>query len=495
MQLLSKKALAVMTTAGLQYDRDAIQPGILHFSTGNFHRAHQASYYHDLFETTNVDADRKWGIIEASVRQGGSYTEDVRPSLNDQDNLYTLVETDQRRVETHIIGSILSCLPYKKDHQPIKDMLLDENIKIASMTVTEGGYFIDTATGVFDPRNEDIQHDANNPNDPQTIFGLIVQALKHRRDQNLKPFTVMSCDNLPQKGVVARNTTVGLARLLDEDLADWIDQNVAFPCSMVDRITPAPTKELEESVKLDYEDHSMIFCEPFRQWVIENNFCNDRPSLDKVGAKFVNDVTPWEEAKLRILNAGHASMCYPAALLEIEFVHKAMDHDTISNFLDKMMANEILPQVPPVPNTNLKEYYATIRKRYQNPKLADRIDRNCENGSDRQTKFILPSLKACLQQGDDTTSVAGLATVSAMWCRYCMGETETGSEIRIKDELWETLSKMARDANDDPLVWVGMEEIYGDLGKEEKFQNAFENALKLCVDDGVEAAMKAYIDN
>jgi mannitol 2-dehydrogenase len=384
---------------------------------------------------------------------------------------------------------------YRDDHQPIKEKLLDGNIKIASMTVTEGGYFISPASGVFDPDNEDIQGDAKNPDNPQTVFGLIVQALKNRRDNDIQPFTVMSCDNVPQNGVVARNTTIGLALLMeDEDLADWIDLNVAFPYSMVDRITPVPTKELEESVDLDYNDHSMIFCEPFRQWVIEDNFCNDRPALDNVGAKFVDDVTPWEEAKLRILNAGHASMCYPAALLGIDFVHEAMEHDVIPKFLDKMMESEIIPQIPPVPDTDLKEYYETIRQRYRNPKLSDSIGRNCENGSDRQTKFILPSIEDCTKSDD--ASVDGLAIVSAMWCKYCMGETEDGKPIDdAKDEQWDTLSETAQKAKDDSSAWVSMEDIYGVVGKNEKFHKAFEKALKRCVNDGVEAAMKEYIDS
>lgn len=496
MQLLTKQTLSLIN-AGLGYNREAVSAGILHFSVGNFHRAHQATHYNDLFAQTDNQDDLKWGIVGASVRQGGSYTEKTRPALKEQDFLYTVVESDQDHQDPKVVGSIIDCLPTDDKHEPIKKTLCDERIKIASLTVTEGGYFLNPSTNEFDETADEIQHDAENPDDPQTAFGLIIQALKKRRDQGMKPFTVMSCDNVPQNGQVAKNVTLGLARMMDEELADWIEDNVSFPNSMVDRITPKPTDELLDSLDLEYEDGSPVFCEPFRQWVVEDNFCNDRPPLDKVGVRFVDDVTPWEMAKLRILNGGHATMCYPAALLGIEFVHEAMDHPVIPKFLDKLQKNEIVPNVPPVPDTNLKEYWETIRGRYSNPSLSDSIDRNCENGSDRQPKFILPSIQDCLKKGDNKKdgSVDGLATVSAMWCKYCMGKTESGEEIDANDMMWDELHETAQKAKDDPCAWLAMEEVYGELGENKEFQKAFDKALNICLDEGVEAAMKEYIDN
>ena len=496
MQLLTKQTLSLLN-AGLNYNREALQAGILHFSVGNFHRAHQCSYYDDLFsaksDNDGDDKDLKWGIVGASVRGGGSYTEQTRPALKEQNYLYTLVESNSDTTKPKVIGSIIDCLPYKNDHGPIKKMLADESIKIASMTVTEGGYFLNPSTNEFDETADDIQHDIKNPDDPQTVFGLIIQGLKHRKEKGIQPFTVMSCDNVPQNGATARKVTLGLAKLQDEEFAKWIEENVSFPNSMVDRITPAPTDELKDSIDWDYDDESPIFCEPFRQWVVEDNFSNDRPPLDKVGVKFVNDVTPWEDAKLRILNGGHASLSYAAALLGIEFVHKAMDHNVIHKFLDKLQKNEIVPNVPPVPDTDLKEYWETVRHRYQNPILSDRIDRNCENGSDRQPKFILPSIRDCL---DDDRCVDGLATVSAMWCKYCMGETEAGDKIDdATDVMWDELHETAMKAKDDSSEWLAMEEVYGDLGQNDKFKDAFDRALKLCLNDGVEAAMQKYIDS
>jgi mannitol 2-dehydrogenase len=510
---LSNKTLESLSNQNFQlgYDRDSVKPGILHFSVGNFQRAHHAAYFHDLLQQQQ-NQDQKWGIIGASIRKGGSYTNQTFPTLSEQDALYTLVQSSNDKIEPHVIGSILECLPVTDHHEPIKAALCHKkNIKIVSMTLTEGGYFVNPSTNSFDKSAEEIQYDAKHPDDPQTVFGLIVQALKYRREHNIQPFTVMSCDNVPHNGDVARNVTVGLAKLIDPDLAKWMQDNVAFPNSMVDRITPATTDELLEKLQNDggipYRDDSPVFCEPFRQWIIEDKFSSDdhRPPLDQLkdgSVRFVDDVTPWEDAKLRILNGGHASMCYPAALLGMEYVHEAMkEGSVIDQFVNKLQTTEIVPLVPPVPETDLYDYWKTIRGRYQNATLSDSIDRNCENGSDRQPKFILPSLEDALnndKNGNDKSKMDGLATVAAMWCKYCLGKSESGDDItaKITDDLWDKLHQTAQKAaNGDSKAWlVDLKEVYGDLGKNETFQKSFGQALKTCLDENVETAMQNYID-
>eukprot|EP00977_Amphora_coffeiformis_P022947 scaffold11978_cov153-Amphora_coffeaeformis.AAC.4 len=497
MQLLSKKTLSLLNTA-FHYDRNELSAGILHFSTGNFHRAHQAGFYHDLFEATNDKRDLLWGVRECSVRGGGSYTEETKPALEKQEYLYTIVELDDQQATPKITGSIMDMLPYQEDHGPIKEALMQEETKIVSMTVTEGGYFLNPTTNEFDPQIDAIQHDIQHPDKPETVFGLIVHALIQRRDNGQPPFTVMSCDNVPGNGDVCQQVTVGLAKAIDAELGQWIDENVEFPNSMVDRITPEPTDELKRDVGCDdweYQDDAIIFCEPFRQWVCEDKFCNNqRPPLEKVGVKFVDDVTPYENMKLRILNGGHASLCYPAALLDLEFVHEAMEHKIICQFLDKLQKTEILPQVPPVPDTDLDEYWGTVRGRYHNSKLSDRIDRNCEQGSDRQPKFIIPSLKDCLSKStDEKQCVDGLATVSALWCRFCQGTSESGQELKVQDSIQE-IQDIATKAKDDPLTWLELD-VYGDVGQNEKFRTAFTAACKTIQEDGVEAAMQKYIES
>ena len=287
---------------------------------------------------------------------------------------------------------------------------------------------------------------------------------------------------------------VGLAALQDPLLGEWIADSVQFPNAMVDRIVPATGSKEREALSAEFgvEDQVPVFCEPFTQWVLEDKFVNgERPALEKVGVQFVDDVTPWETMKIRILNGGHASLCYPAALLDIEYVHEAMEHPVIGPFLDCLERNEIIPGVGPVPDQDLVEYWKTISDRFSNPTICDRIDRNCENGADRQPKFIIPPIRASLEAGD---RIHGLALVSAMWCRYCQGTTEAGDKIPPNDKIWDQLTAKAAEAKTSPQAWLDMKEIYGATGKDERFSAAFAEQLKLVNDKGVEAAMKNYIE-
>lgn len=245
-----------------------------------------------------------------------------------------------------------------------------------------------------------------------------------RRKAGEKPFTVMCCDNVPHNGDVTRSVTVGFAHLVDPDLAKWIDENVAFPNSMVDRITPQTTPAMQEFIKnaYDIDDVMPVFCEPFCEWVLEDKFCNGRPPLEKAdGVTFVPDVTPYENMKIRILNGGHASLCYPSALLSLDYVHDSMNHPTIGPFLDALERNEIIPTCPKdAIDRDPVEYWKIIAKRFSNPTIQDTIDRNCYDGASRQPKFIVPVINDNLKAG---RSVSGLALVCAMWCRYCQGKS------------------------------------------------------------------------
>jgi len=485
------------------YDPSDLKPGIAHVGVGNFFRAHPAFHLHELFNKAAKDesmsnADRedimRWGIVGGAVTDH-SYS-DRRDTLKHQDMMYTLVERNDDCANSHVVASVIDCLEYKEDlsKSPLKENLTDPSIRIVSLTVTEGGYFL--KDGEFDPENEMIRNDIENPDKPKTIFGLIVQALDERRKKDIQPFTVMSCDNVPGNGDIAKSVVLGLAKEIDADLGEYIEKNACFPNSMVDRITPSTTEEMLEFLKDEYnfEDGTPVFCEPFKQWVLEDSFVNnDRPPLDKVGVRLVDDVTPWENMKLRILNGGHASLSYPAALLGLEYVHEAAEHETIGKFLDCLQRTEIIPIVNDVPDTDLSEYWETVQKRYKNPTLKDSIDRNCEDGSDRQPKFIVPPIRANLEEGND---VDGLALVSAMWCRYCLGETEDGTEIEPNDQRWDELTELAEKAKEDPVEWLkGVESVYGDLAENDKFVEAFEKQLKIVNEEGVEKAMQQYIDS
>lgn len=472
-----------------------LQPGILHIGVGNFHRAHLATYMDDLFHSGK---SLEWAIVGAGITEFDTVK---RTALQPQDWLTTLVERDDTTVQARVIGSMVDFLSVDPPmFTSLRERLLDLKIKVVSMTVTEGGYFL-TSDGRFHDKHPDMVHDMQHPDAPTTVFGLIVQALQKRKESNHPPFTVLSCDNVPHNGNVCRNVVVSLARfMVNDELATWIDETVAFPNSMVDRITPATTNLEREYVQNNYGymDAHPVFCEPYRQWVLEDNFPQGRPMWEDVGVQFVKDVSPYETMKIRILNGGHASLCYPAALLDLEYVHQAMEHPVIGPFLDALERTEIIPTVPPVSDgPSLTEYWETIQKRFSNPTLRDRIDRNCFDGANRQPKFILPPLAVNLLKEEEKgkANIDGLALICAFWCRYCQGTTESGKPIQLNDPQWQRLFKLAKQAGETPSAWLAMEDVYGEfLATNKTFQDAFHRALKFVMKEGVEAAMKKYTE-
>ena len=465
------------------YDRKALRPGIVHIGLGNFHRAHMAVYLDDLF---GQGTDHDWAILGAGVRAPDAR---MRDALKAQDCLSTVIELDPSGRRARRVGSMIDFLEVQEDNAALIAAMSREEIRIVSLTVTEGGYFMDSA-GAFDATAPEIQADAAAPH--RTAFGAIIAALRARRAAGVAPFTVMSCDNLPGNGHVTRATVCGLARLSDPDFAAWIEAHVAFPNGMVDRITPA-TGDRERAMAADFglSDPVPVTCEPFRQWVLEDNFPLGRPGLEKVGVTFTNHVHEFETMKIRILNGGHAIIAYPGGLKGIHFVHEAMQDPTIRDFLDAVETREILPIVPPVPGVVLSDYKALIIDRFSNPEVADTERRLCLDGSNRQPKFIVLSIRDNLARG---VMPQGLILESALWCRYCYGVDENGAVIEPNDPNWDQLQAAARAAKEDPAAWIAQEPIYGDLAQNAEFVAAFGAALKAVWTKGVFAAMQDYID-
>ncbi|WP_111565276.1 mannitol dehydrogenase family protein [Rhizobium sp.] len=477
---------AAKTAAVPAYERASLKAGIVHFGVGNFHRAHQAIYLDDLF---NKGEAHDWAIIGAGILPSDAA---MRDKLAAQDFLTTVVEQDNNKTSARVTAPMIDILPVG-DAKTIIAKLADPEIRIVSMTITEGGYFID-ASGKFNPDHSAIAADGKNPADPKTVFGLIVAGLKARKDKGLVPFTVMSCDNIPHNGVVTRNAVVGTAALSDPAFAEWIKANVAFPNAMVDRITPATGQREIDLLKdvFDIEDNWPVYCEEFKQWVLEDKFTAGRPALENVGVTFVPDVTPYEHMKIRILNGGHAAIAYPAALMDIHFVHDSMEDPLIRAFLAKLEKDEIIPIVPPVPNTSLTDYFALIEHRLLNPKIADTIPRLAQDGSNRQPKFILPSTLDNLNQGRD---VIGLSLVSALWCRYFAGKTDTGQDIVFNDASADRLHAAAIKAKDDPMAFLAFDDIFGEVAKSELFRKRFAHALKTLWEKGTRETLQLYLDN
>ncbi|OQP83692.1 mannitol dehydrogenase [Rhizobium rhizosphaerae] len=478
---------AISATAAIPaYDRAELKPGIVHFGIGNFHRAHQAVYLDDLF---NQGRDHDWAIIGAGVTP---YDAAMRDKLKAQDYLTTVVEQDVGVSAARVTGAMIDSLD-PMDRKAIVEKLSDPAIRIVSMTITEGGYFINPATGLFDPAHPAIAADAAAPDDARTVFGLILSGLKARRAGGTAPFTVMSCDNIPGNGHVTENAVTGLARLSDPEFADWIAANVAFPNGMVDRITPATGAREIEIAAQDYKiaDQWPVFCEEFKQWVLEDNFPAGRPALEAVGVQFVDDVAPFEHMKIRILNGGHAAIAYPGELLDIHFVHEAMEDETIAAFLAKLERSEIVTCVPPVPGVDLNDYIALIERRFANPKIGDTIARLAQDGSNRQPKFILPSTADRLARGED---IQGLALVSALWCRYFQGTSDSGRAITFNDANAERLKAAAQKARENPLEFLALDDIFGQVAHSELFRKRFSQALTSLTEKGTRATLAAYID-
>ncbi|NIY71055.1 mannitol dehydrogenase family protein [Marivivens donghaensis] len=467
-----------------EYDRSALTAGILHVGVGNFHRAHQAVYLDRLFA---LGESREWALCGAGVRAGDAL---MREKLEAQDWMTTVVELDPSGLTARVTGSMIDFIEINADKTIAR--MADPVTKIVSTTITEGGYYVDALTDGFDTKHPDIVHDAENPDTPKTVFGMVIKALRMRRDAGLPPFTFMSCDNLPENGHVAKRTVVGLAKLIDADFATWISENVAFPNSMVDCITPATSDRERQLVadKFGIVDAWPVACEPFRQWVMEDNFPQGRPALEKVGVEFVEDVAQYELMKLRILNGGHAAIAYPSALIGHHFVHDAMADPLIHDWLDALERREVIPTLQPIEGVDYQKYREKIIERFSNPEVGDTIPRLCLDGSNRQPKFILPTLRDALANGAD---VSGLALEVALWCRYCTRVDEAGNEIAPNDDNHVALKEYADAAKERPAAFLENQAVFGDLAQNETFVAAFGAALNSLYDNGVADTLRAYI--
>lgn len=466
------------------YNRSELRPGILHFGVGNFPRAHMAHYLEELHKRGEA---MDWGVIGASLRNSSSKMRDV---LKKQNCLYTVVERDTNVCSARVMGSFLDF--EEIDHAAVLGSLIDPCIRIVTLCITEGGYFIDAETGglaVVDPQ---IRADAKDEDKPQTIFGLIIKSLKLRKQQGVEPFTVLSLDNLPGNGDLTKQTVVGLAQLADPAVARWIESHVAFPNCMVDCIVPA-TSELERNLvaeRFGIADEAPVFCEPFRQWVIEDYFPSGRPALEQVGVEFVEDIVPYELMKLRILNAGHASFCYAGALLGFHYGHEAIEDPDLRAWVRALQKREVIRTLKPLPGINYDGYLEKILERFSNPEIKDTIARLAFGGSDRQPKFVLPTLRDALAANGP---VDGLALEVALWCRYCTCVDEENNTIELEDIHAAELKRRAIEAIKRPGAFLEFSEVFGSLSENTQFSKAFARWLIALHENGVRATIKQYL--
>ncbi len=466
------------------YDRSRITTGIVHFGVGGFHRAHQAMYVDRLLERGR---GHEWGICGVGVLPGDRRMRDV---LRAQDGLYTLsTVAPDGTWTTRTIGSLVEYRYAPDDPEAVVAKLADPATRIVSLTITEGGYHIDAATGEFDPDDPGIRADLAGNAPPRTVFGLITEALTRRRSRGIAPFTVLSCDNIEGNGNVARRMFGAFAALRDPGLGAWVADEVRFPNSMVDRITPVTppgaTGEIERRYGLT--DRWPVVTEPFAQWVLEDSFSLGRPAFEEVGVQIVADVTPYELMKLRLLNASHQALCYFGYLSGYRLVHEAAQDPAFRRFLTRYMDAEATPTLRAVPGVDLDDYKRTLLDRFANPAIGDTIARLCAESSDRIPKWLLPVARAQLATGGPIDCAAA---VVASWARYAEGVDEQGQPIEVVDRLRDRLVPLARRQREQPTAFLGERSLFGDLIDHPRFVTAYLAALDSLRSRGARATVE-----
>jgi mannitol 2-dehydrogenase len=469
------------------YNRRALSPGIVHIGVGNFHRAHEALVIDRLLREGRA-AD--WGIKGLALLPGD---EQLARAMQEQDGLYTLVEKHSDGTwDYRVIGSILDVLFAPDDINVAIDALSDPDIKIVSLTITEGGYNFDRLTGEFMLDTPAVARDLEPDATPTTVFGLVCAALARRRAQVIEPFTVMSCDNIQHNGDVAKAMFTAFARAKDPELADWMAGNVAFPNSMVDRITPVTTQADKEIVSehIGVRDDCPVLCEPFFQWVVEDNFPTGRPPWEEVGVQVTEDVAPYEKTKLRLLNASHQGLAYFAHLMGYEYVHDAAQDPLIATFLRRYMDREATPTLDELPGVDLEEYKSELIERFANPEVKDTVARLAAESSDRIPKWLNPVIRERLDQGGDITLSAAIV---ASWARYAEGTDEQGNQIDVVDPLKDELTPIAQRQREELLYFIENRTLFGDLVDNERFREPYRQTLASLHQRGARATLEQLL--
>ncbi|GBF20700.1 mannitol 2-dehydrogenase [Arenibacter sp. NBRC 103722] len=461
------------------YNRKAQKVGMVHIGVGGFHRAHQAYYTHKLMEGFG---DNEWSICGIGLREGDRKIHDV---LKKQDGLYTLiVKHPDGTIEPQVIGSIIDFKLGLDETDAVLDIMAHPDTKIVSLTITEGGYNFNPTTGEFDFANPDIQHELKHPESPKTVYGYLTAALKRRRDAGLAAFTIMSCDNIEHNGDVARRMLLAFARKQNMALAEWIEKEVCFPNSMVDRITPVTSQtdiEYLENTQ-GIKDEWPVTCEPFIQWVVEDKYSNGRPEFEKVGVQFVPDVKPYEKMKLRLLNAGHSVLGILGAIYGHKTINACMEDETFVTYLRAYMDEEASPVLDEVKGIDLNKYKDSLQERFANPNIKDSVSRICSESSAKLPKFLIPTL---LENLAGKGSIKFATLVLAAWCYYSdKGLDKNGQPLEIIDAMSGELQRAAQQAKTDPLAFIRQESLFGDLVQNKHFTELYLDLVQKIYEKG-----------
>ena len=466
---------------------DAARPkcGHVHFGPGAFFRAFVAGYSADAMAAHGGD----WGICAVSLRSAS-----VRDALREQGWAYTSVSCAPDRSENRVIEVIDEVLVAPENPQAVLARLCDPAVKIVSLTITEKGYCHNPATGRLRMEDADIRHDLTVPETPRTAIGFITHALRARRDAGVDAFTVVSCDNLPDNGALTRGVVLEFARALPFDLADWIADNVRFPATMVDRITPATTQADIEALReaTGYLDEGCVVHEPFRQWVIEDDFTGgSRPAWDAGGAQFVGDVAPFELMKLRCLNGTHSAMAYLGYLAGHELISQVVGDPPFASYIVRLWTEEIIPSLPTPEGEDLPRYCDALMERYQNPSIQHRTWQIAMDGTQKLPQRLLGTVRDNLAAG---RPIGGLSLAVAGWMRYVGDVDEAGAAIDVRDPMAAAL-RAASDSADAPkdkaAAFLAIADVFApELAQDDTFRDAVIAAYIGLVTNGARAMVE-----
>ncbi|MGQ1786380.1 mannitol dehydrogenase family protein [Saccharicrinis sp. GN24d3] len=467
------------------YDRSAVKASIVHVGIGGFHRAHQAFYADQLLEK---GVARDCGICGVGLLE---FDRKICDILTEQDGLYTLMTKElDGSVNARVIGSMVEVMFAPDNKQAVIEKMAHPETKIISLTITEGGYNLNEATGEFDFENESIKWDLAHPEDPKTIFGFLTQALLLRKNKGVQGCSIQSCDNIQGNGAIARQMLCSFIGEVDNELLEWVNKNVTFPNSMVDRITPATVPADIEMVydKFKIKDRWPVVCESYIQWVVEDDFVSGRPAYEEVGVQFVEDVAPYEKMKLQLLNAGHSVLGMLGARHGYNSIDEAASDEDFSQFLRNYMDAEATPVLSGLEGMDLGAYKDSLMARFRNKYIRDQISRICLQSSAKMPKFILPTVKSQLEGSGNFQRAA---FVIAAWCKYNEGADEKGNEYEIEDVISEELQAAARRTQDDPLAFLKIESVFGDLVHQRTFVDAYQSALEALNEFKIKECVKA----
>lgn len=475
------------------YDRTNLKEGIVHIGVGGFHRSHLAYYIHDLLRKNKA---RDWAIAGVGLQP---FDAGMRDALVPQDGLYTLIERSAAGSNAHVIGSINSFLFAPDNPTAVIDKMASQDTNIVSMTITESGYFYNENTHQLEIEHPDIVSDLQSTlTAPKTTFGYLYASLAKRYEAGLRPFTVLSCDNMQKNGTITGNMLKTFARHRDPKIAKWISDYGAFPNSMVDRITPRTMEEDKTSLAEEFgvEDAWPVVTEPFLQWVIEDKFALGRPELEDVGVQLVPDVHQVEEFechKLRLLNASHTAMAYLAFLSHFQYVHEVIQHPLFSKFIHQMMHKEVKPLLPVIPGVSLDAYCDKLIERFSNPTIMDQINRLTLNGSGKLPQFIMPTIAEQIMA--NTHNLKRLSLVVASWFRYMRGVNEQGKPYEIDDARSSELHPLAVEGGTNPYPLIDVKNLFGDdLRGDKIFMGELAKALESLEAKGALATLADYVD-